>query len=165
MRRLVIAVAAVAFTQAVCAAPPSAESIDTLLAITKSEKLLDNMLATIDQMTRQSVAAATKNEHLTPAQQQICDAKMAKYAQVIKEELSWSKMRSLYVQVYQESFTQEEIDGLIAFYRSPAGAAFVEKMPVVMQKSMTIMQSRLAPMMERMKAVTQEAVEEAKAAK
>ena len=49
-------------------------------------------------------------------------------------------------------FTQEEIDGLIAFYESPAGATFVEKMPVVMQKSMSIMQSRAATVMEKMNA-------------
>jgi len=72
-------------------------------------------------------------------------------------------MRPLYIQIYQETFTQEEIDGLIAFYKSPAGVAFVDKMPVVMQRSMSIMQSRIAPMMEKMKAAMQQAADEAKA--
>jgi hypothetical protein len=67
-------------------------------------------------------------------------------------------------QIYQESFTQEEIDGLIAFYESPAGVAFVEKMPFAMQKSMSIMQSRMAPMMEKIKAAMKEAIAEPKAA-
>jgi uncharacterized protein len=61
---------------------------------------------------------------------------------MLREEMTWDKLRPVYVQIYQESFTQEEIDGLIAFYESPAGFAFVEKMPFVMQKSMSIMQSR-----------------------
>jgi hypothetical protein len=74
-------------------------------------------------------------------------------------------MRPLYIQIYQESFTQEEIDGLIAFYKSPLGIAFVEKMPLVMQKSMTIMQSRTGPLMEKMKAVIDQAMADAKAAK
>jgi hypothetical protein len=78
--------------------------------------------------------------------------------------LTWEKLRPLYVQIYQESFTQEEIDGPIAFYESPAGVAFVEKLPFVMQKSMSIMQSRMAPMMEKMKAAMKEAIAEPKAA-
>ena len=82
----------------------------------------------------------------------------------MREEMTWDKLRPLYVQIYQESFTQEEIDGLIAFYESPAGVAFVEKMPFVMQKSMSIMQSRMAPMMEKMKAAIKEAIAEPKAA-
>ena len=74
-------------------------------------------------------------------------------------------MRPVYIQIYQESFTQEEIDGMIAFYQSPAGAAFVRKMPVVMEKSMRIMQVRIAPMMERMKAVMAQSIAEARAAR
>jgi hypothetical protein len=77
---------------------------------------------------------------------------------MLREEMTWDKLRPLYVQIYQESFTQEEIDRPIAFYESPAGVAFVEKMPFVMQKSMSIMQSRMAPMMEKMKAAMKEAL-------
>ena len=43
--------------------------------------------------------------------------------------MTWDKLRPLYVRIYQESFTQEEIDGLIVFYESPAGIAFVERWP------------------------------------
>lgn len=102
---------------------------------------------------------------MSAEQQRVVDATRAKLVQVLREELSWDKLRPVYVQIYQETFTQEEIDGLIAFYNSPAGAAFVEKMPVVMQRSMSIMQSRTAPMMEKMKAAMQQAIAEAKAAK
>jgi hypothetical protein len=29
----------------------------------------------------------------------------------MREEMTWDKLRPLYVQIYQKSFTQEEIDG------------------------------------------------------
>jgi hypothetical protein len=76
----------------------------------------------------------------------------------VKSELSWEKMRDLYQQVYAETFTQEEVDGLIAFYESPAGKAFVAKMPTVMQKSMVLMQQRMAPMVQRLQQSLQETV-------
>jgi uncharacterized protein len=95
----------------------------------------------------------------------VIDAAKDSIVKVIREEIAWDKMRPLYMQVYQETFTQEEIDGLLAFYTSPAGIAYVEKMPVVMQKTMAITRSRMAPMMEKMKAAIQQAVADAKAAK
>ena len=38
----------------------------------------------------------------------------------MREEMTWDRLHPLYVRIYQESFTQEEIDGLIVFYESPA---------------------------------------------
>jgi len=147
------------------AAPQRPECIDTLLAATKAEKLSDSVFDNMDQMMRRSMATAIKGQNLSAAQQRFIDAAPTKFAQVLREEMSWSRMRPLYIQIYEESFTQEEIDGLIAFYKSPVGIAFVEKMPLVMQKSMTIMQSRMGPMMEKMKAVIDQAMADAKAAK
>ena len=74
-------------------------------------------------------------------------------------------MRPMFVQIYQESYTQEEVDGLVAFYQSPIGVAYIEKMPIVMQKSMTLVQTRMGPMMEKMQAALKQAMEEAKTPK
>ena len=153
------------FTSIVHSAPPSPDSIEALLAATRAEKLVDTMLANVDQVMRQSMAAGVQGQQFSAEQQRVIDGARAKFVQVLREELTWDKLRPLYVQIYQETFTQEEIDGLIAFYNSPAGVAFVEKMPVVMQKSMSITQSRLGPMMEKMKAAMQQAIAEARAAK
>ena len=147
------------------AAPPTPESIETLLTLTKAEAILDTVYANMDSIMRQSMNEALKGQKLTPEQQKFIDAAPAKFARVMREEMSWEKMRPLYVQIYRESFTQDEIDGLIAFYRTPAGDALVKKMPAVMQKSMVIVQSRMRPMLEKMKEAMDEALAEAKAAK
>ena len=69
------------------------------------------------------------------------------------------------MKLYAETFTQEEVDGLLAFYRSPAGVALLEKMPQVTQKSAAITQQRIAPLVEKLKASMAKTVEDAKAAK
>lgn len=146
------------------AAPPTEASIDELLTITQSEKMLETVFTNTDALMHQSLAEMTAGEKLSEKQQQIIDSATAGFLQVVRDEMSWAKMRPLYVQLYQESFTQEEIDGLVNFYKSPAGAAFVQKMPAVVQRSMVMMQSRMGPMMQKMRAVMQKAVEDAKAA-
>ena len=67
------------------------------------------------------------------------------------------------IQIYQESFTQDEINAIIAFHKSPTGILIVDRMPTVMQKSGVAMQAKMLPMMERMKAVAAKAAAEAKA--
>jgi uncharacterized protein len=164
MVKIIPLLASLIFASLAHCAPASQESIDRLLVDAKVEKLLDTMLANVDQVMRRSMEASTQGQQLSAEQWRAVDATAARFVQVMREEMTWDKLRPLYVQIYQESFTQEEIDGLIAFYESPAGVAFVEKMPVVMQKSMSIMQSRMATMMEKMRAAVKEAIPETKPA-
>ena len=164
LSRLLTAVfTALLFATQASAAPASAESIDTLLTLTQTQRLLDGMYANIDQVMKQSMHAAMQGEVVTPERQRVMDDMSRKFATIFREEMNWTKLRPMYVRIYQESFTQEEVDGLIAFYRTPAGTALVEKMPLVMQKSMAEMQPMMAPMVQRMKAAAAEAVAEAKA--
>jgi hypothetical protein len=145
------------------AAAPTPESIDTLLQLTKIERLLDSMMVSVNQTMQQSMRIAMKDQPQTPEQQRLLDNMSTKFATIFREEMTYAKLRPLYVRVYSESFTQDEVDGLIAFYRTPAGTALIEKMPVVMQRTMAEMRPMMAPMLERMKAAAQEAVEESKA--
>lgn len=165
MRKLISLFTLVAFAGLAHAAPPSVESIETLLELTHSEKMLDSIQSAMDQMMRKGMADATKGQTLTPAQQRVLEVLPGKAAQMMREEMNWSQLRPLYVQIYQESFTQEEVDGLVAFYKSPAGVALVNKMPVVVHKSMSVMQGRMGAMMQKMEKLRQEILDEAKAAK
>jgi hypothetical protein len=83
----------------------------------------------------------------------------------MKQELSWQKLKPLYVQIYRESFEQEEVDGLVAFYASPAGKAMLDKMPTVMQKSMAITQPLMQSLIPKMKSAMEEAMSEARLSK
>ena len=66
------------------------------------------------------------------------------------------------MQLYRDTFEQEEVDGLLVFYASPAGQAYVNKMPVVMQKSMALSQSLMQSIIPKMTAAMQDAIAEAK---
>lgn len=143
------------------AQPASAESVNTLLTVTKTESLISAMHGQMEQMMRQAMAQAVSGKKLTPEQSRLLEAAPKQFAAVMKEELSWANMKTMYVNIYRETFTQEEVDGLIAFYRSPAGAAFVDKMPLVMQKSTSAMQARLPQLLEKMRASMDKTLSEA----
>jgi uncharacterized protein len=128
---------------------PSRASIDRLLTLTETERTLLNMHEQIDEAMRLSVDQSLQGYSITGEERQTLDAMLDRLSGLYREELSWEKMKAISQQVYAESFTQDEINGLIAFYESPAGRAFVAKMPFVMQKSMTLMQERIGPLMHK----------------
>ncbi|HZP85259.1 MAG TPA: DUF2059 domain-containing protein [Burkholderiales bacterium] len=160
MRKILMAIA-LCSALSCHAAPPSEESLDTLFALTKAESMLDAVHASVEQHMRVALAQAAAGKTLTAKQQRFFDEWPKRSAEVIREELSWASMKPVLVQIYQETFTQEEIDGLIDFYRSAVGRTFIEKMPVVMQKSTLLMQSRIQPLAAKMKAAAEEALREA----
>ena len=140
------------------AAPASNESIERFLKITEAEKNLEAAQQYSEEMMQQAVREQNQRRMLSPDVQNKMRDAMQKSAQAMREEMSWANMKPLMVRIYADSFTQEELDGLIAFYESPAGRAFTRKMPVVMEKSMMLMQERIGPKMQRMEAKMREAL-------
>ncbi len=54
------------------------------------------------------------------------------------EGLSWESLKDEYIQLYSETFTEQELADIIAFSKSPLGQKMAEKGPILMQKSMEI---------------------------
>jgi uncharacterized protein len=142
------------------AAPPSPESLDRLLKAMDAEQTVKNVQQYGEAMTKGTIERVAQVRPLTPEQRKKLDAVAEKQAAVMRDEMSWATMKPMYVQIYSETFTQEEIDGLIAFYESPAGRAFISKMPMVLQKSMSFMQNRMDGMMQKMQGTIRETLEE-----
>lgn len=142
------------------AAPASTESIERFLKLTEAEKNLEAAQQYSEEMMQQAVREANQRRMMSPETQMKMRAAMQKSAQEMRDEMSWSNMRPLMVKIYAEAFTQEELDGLIVFYESAAGKAFARKMPVVMEKSMGLMQDRIGPLMQRMEAKMREVMSE-----
>ena len=162
MRHYLILIAAMLFAAHVYAAPASQQSVEELLVVTKVESAVESMYGGLEQMMRQVMQRSVQGKTLSAQQQIVLDALPAKYVALMREEMNWEKMKPLYVQLYRETFEQDEVDGLIAFYKSAAGQAFVNKMPVVMQKGMVLGQSQMQSMLPKMKAAMDAAMAEAK---
>ena len=128
---------------AAMAAPASDASIETLLALTKSEAALNTMHAQIEPVMTQSIRQAFGAKSLTAEQQRAVDTAVKRSVEIMRSELSWTSMKPEVVTIYRETFSQDEVDGMIAYYRSPPSMAAVEKLPVVMQRSNAFVLARM----------------------
>lgn len=136
-------------------APASDESIETLLSVTNSEKLIDKSGADMEKYILSGVQAGLNGRQPTPREQEFIDKLASESAALIREEMNWAFMRPLMVGIYRDTFTQEEVDAQIAFYRTPAGASVVAKLPAVMDATMAALQQRMRSMIPKLQALAQ----------
>lgn len=145
-------------------APPSEASIKQLLEVAQARKLIDSVMKQMDTLMQQTIAQAVQGQDVPAKVQKDIDKWQAEVFGFTKDLLDWNKLEPMYVRIYQKSFSQEEVDGMIAFYKTPAGQAVIGKMPTVMQNTMDEMQQMMTPVLQKMQRMQQDLVAEMKAA-
>jgi hypothetical protein len=87
---------------------------------------------------------------------------MQKMMDLIMNEMSWDKLKDDYISIYAETFTEEELEGVVEFYKSPIGRKFIEKQPELLRRSMQISQKQMGKLMPKIQKLTQEMKEKVK---
>lgn len=132
------------------AAPPTDESINKLIEVSNATQAIKGVQQQVDAMLKSTVRDATKGQPVSPDEQKVFDTFQERVREIVLKQLDENKFKAMYVPVYREVYTQDEVDQMIAFYESPTGKMFSSKMPIIVQKSMGIMQQQMGPMMQEM---------------
>jgi uncharacterized protein len=110
-----------------------AQEMVNLLHLDKlMSQIMDAVMAQTNAMTKQL------GGETTPEQQAKLDAFQKKILALIETQLGWKAMQPIYVDLYAKAFTDEELDGILAFYKSPAGIAMIDKTPALTAQSQQI---------------------------
>jgi hypothetical protein len=142
------------------ATPASDESIKELLTVTDAKKVIGTMSAQIETVMNVAIQQSMQGKSPTPKQQEAIQNFKNNMIAIIQDEISWEKMESMYLRLYKETFTDEEVAGMLIFYKSPAGQAVTQKMPALVQKAMQQSQVTSVEMKPKIqKAVQQFALE------
>jgi hypothetical protein len=126
--------------------------IERILVLTKADAMMDQMFGQIKAMTESQLPSGATAEQRAKAQEI-----QGKIMDLVKARMSWDKMRPQYVKIYDEIYSEEEIDGILVFYQSSVGRAMLEKMPLVISKTMTLAQSQMGGMMPEIQRIVKEA--------
>ncbi|MEA3346868.1 MAG: DUF2059 domain-containing protein [Candidatus Auribacterota bacterium] len=134
-----------------------------------AEKLLDlfNMDDSFDQSMQQAIQMPINliESQDMPEEEKIQARKAAEASmKITMESFSWEKMKTMFIDIYAEVLSLEELDGLIEFYESPIGQKFIKKQPQLTAATMRRMQELMREMMPEIQRATQEAIEQSKAA-
>lgn len=123
--------------------PPSAHADDAakrakvteMLNLLHIDRTMDQLMNIFEQQAIAASNAKMTGQGANADQKARVDAFQKQLFEFIESQISWKAMQSDYVDMYAQTFTEDEIDGILAFYKSPAGVAMIAKTPELTSKA------------------------------
>jgi uncharacterized protein len=152
---LVIALAAPAIARADDASKHAKiEELFTVMHIDQTQKQITEIaLNQVKDASRQQLRGAAAP---TPEQQKKLDDFQQKATNIVNGQIAWSKIEPEFVKLYNDAYTEPELDGILAFYKSPAGQAMLTKMPQLTAKSIELSRTRLVQIEPQLRQLLQD---------
>ncbi|GAB3043488.1 DUF2059 domain-containing protein [Stenotrophomonas tumulicola] len=146
LRRATLLLALAFVSLPALAAPPTDGDINRLLSASRAQSMLDAMLPQIEAMQQQQFDQITQQRQLDPQKQEQLKRIQARTAETLRQALSWQQLRPMYVDLYKQTFSKEDVLAMAEFYESSAGQSLLDKTPALMQNVMVAIQSRMQPL-------------------
>ena len=137
---------------------PSDASLQELFKVSEVQMVIGSSYSQIDTIMKNTQLQALGNAPLNAEQQKIADEMNAKIFKLFKSEMSWDKVQPTLLKIYKDTFSQEEVDGMINFYKSTAGQAMLKKMPLVSQATLSTTQKIMQDLIPQLIRIQQESV-------
>lgn len=137
---------------------------EQMLSVTKSDTQMQTQLAALEARINELAKQQSGVAPLNPAQTKLTEDYQKQINTITMDEVGFDKLKPLIVQYYVDSFSEAELDGILAFYKTPAGQALITKTPDLAMKSTTLVQNRIKELQPKLASVTQDYVAKLKAA-
>ncbi len=130
--------------------------LDQLFVLMKLNSLMDQMMKAGMSQGEQIGKSMFGNRPMSPDDQKILNAWELKVSALLQSTLSWKKLEPAYIDLYASTYSEEDIDGMLAFYKTPAGQHMVEKTSGLLTASQAIVMTRFKEVQPQMEALTKD---------
>ena len=145
MTRLRVLCAAVALAcasgQVLAATARHNAAAEKFLTLANADKLGTPVYMQVQQMFAQRFAQTKA----PAAKQPVLASYQAKANAALDSAIGWNKLKPKMVDLYTQTFTEQELKDLVKFYESPLGKKVLREMPKVTQQSAQLTQQSLEP--------------------
>ncbi|GAB1410094.1 hypothetical protein MASR1M90_12480 [Desulfovibrionales bacterium] len=125
---------------------------EELIKLTEGDSVMEKMKAQVTMIFQQITAQLNVQDADKPKLEKYT----ARFDTILKEDMAWDKVKDQYLDLYTKVFTEEEIKGLVNFYKSDLGVKVTAKMPELMQESMVVARTYMQNIVPKLEALTEE---------
>ncbi len=75
---------------------------------------------------------------------------------MVTQALSWEDLKPGYIKLFAQTFTESEIDGILAFYKSAPGQAMVSKTPALLTQASQLARQRITVVQPKLQQLVRE---------
>jgi hypothetical protein len=126
-------------------------------------QMMDQMTGFMKQQFQQSIQEATSSAAMSDGQKKLTDEFFGKVMKLATDSMSWKALEPEYTKIYANTYTEDEIDAITVFYKSPAGQAMLTKTPELTAASMKVVQGRMVELQPKMKELSDQYAQQMKA--
>lgn len=143
----------------------SEASIRDMLSMMKFRETIDQTTAQMRDALHKSVRMPFEHQQLNDAQRAILERRLQEMDGIIADQVAPEKLEPFVIDLYRRNFTQSELDASLQFYRTPAGASMLRKLPTLMQQILQRQQDQVQESIPRIRKWVMDTGAELKAAR
>jgi hypothetical protein len=148
MKRRTLALTSLFLTLAVSTAfaddASKAAKVEEFFKLAQLDDVLRQALGQVRAQMQSGISQQILGEKpLSPEEKKQVEDFQNKLNDLIADALSWENLKPGYVKIYVDAFTEEQIDGIVAFYKSPPGQAMVAKTSTLLTKGTALAQEKI----------------------
>ena len=130
-----------------------AEQLFTLL---RMDTMMDQLMGGVKRQVQQITESMPGADQATPEQRkQIVDFQQ-RVMDVVNQKIGWKALEPDFITLYASTYTEEELDGIVAFYKSPIGQKMIDKTPELTTKSTQITQQKMSELQPQLSQMVQD---------
>jgi hypothetical protein len=133
------------------------KKIDEFLTLIKANTLQDQIYNQLEgQIDRATLGLAQQAGIPGPEQRSATADLQAKMIAAMKESLNWDQLKVGMIEAYRNTYSEEELDGMLAFFKSPVGQTYLTKSPTIAAKSRELAEAKVKDLAVRFQAMGKE---------
>jgi hypothetical protein len=159
MRRYVAVLLMVLTVGCCCARADEASKrakAEQLFMLLHMDTMMDQLMIGVKKQVQQITQSMPGADQATPEQKkQVADFQQ-RVMDLVNQKIGWKALEPDFISLYASTYTEEELDGIIAFYKSPVGQKMMEKTPELMSKSTQITQQKMSELQPQLNQMVQD---------
>ena len=124
--------------------------------------ILDQQQAAMPTQVKQLLSSNKQFEAAAKDLEPVIAEYQGKMFDLMRKALDWNDMKPKLAALYNDMFTEEELAGIVAFYKTPVGQTLLKKMPELATRSMQLGQQQVQAIMPEIQKLNAEMREKAR---
>ena len=130
--------------------------VQQLFTVMRLDHTMDQLLSSIHKQTDTFMRSMPGSDQMTPEQQKIVTEYQNKVSALVNSSMGWKSIEPDMVNLYASTYSEQEIDGLISFYKSPVGQIMLDKTPELNAKSVDLTKQRAQVLQPQLRELMQQ---------
>ena len=135
-----------------------------LFGVMHVDRITEKITESVHKQMEMSMRSVAGTGGINAEQKRLLETYENNVMGVVHDTMSWKALEPPMIDLYTSTYSEGEIDGILAFYKGPVGQSMLAKTPELTEKSMALTNTKLVSLQPKISGMAQEFAKEFAAA-